>query len=117
MITFGPIEALAELSILLKTHRGRKRNAVKSLQGHIAKCLEMLDYPRYLADGFQISPGPTEAQCNSLTHRLKGRGRHWNRNGIDAHWAVSCLASNSGQWAARWQEPHELKSTHTPTEQ
>lgn len=102
MITLGPIEALAELSILLKRHRGRKRNAIKSLQGYIARRMEMLDYPRYLAEGLQIGSGPTEAQCKSMTARLKGRGRRWNHNAVDAHLAISCLYGNTGQWNARW---------------
>jgi hypothetical protein len=75
----GSVEALTERGLLLKKHRGRKRQAPALLQGYIGKCVEMLDYPRFLADGFQIGSGPTEAQCKCLTSRLKGRGRRWNR--------------------------------------
>ena len=51
----------------------------------------MLDYPRYLAEGYQIGSGPTESQCKSLASRLKGRGRRWNCRGIQAHLALNCL--------------------------
>ncbi len=98
----GPLEALTELAVLTKRHRGLKRKTLQSLHGYIARRIEMLDYPRYLAEGFQIGSGPTEAQCKSLTSRLKGRGRRWNGNAIDAHLAMACLQSNSGQWSNYW---------------
>lgn len=98
----GPLEAVTELGQWAKTHRGRKRQALQGLQGYLGKRLEMLDYPRFLAEDFQIGSGPTEAQCKSLTGRLKGRGRRWNRSGIDAHLAISCLYHNTGQWTAYW---------------
>lgn len=98
----GPIEAVTELGLLAKARRGHKRQALLKLQGYIGKRLEMLDYPRFLAEDFQIGSGPTEAQCKCLTARLKGRGRRWNRSGIEAHLAVSCLYHNPKQWTTYW---------------
>jgi len=98
----GPFETLTELAVLIKSHRGHKRKSLQSLHGYIARRTEMLDYPRYLAEGFQIGSGPTESQCKCLTSRLKGRGRRWNSNAIDAHLALSCLHGNSGQWSNYW---------------
>jgi len=98
----GPLEAVTQLGGLAKRSRGRKRQAVQGLQGYIGKRLEMLDYPRFLAEDFQIGSGPTEAQCKCLTARLKGRGRRWNRSGIDAHLALSCLYHNPKQWTTYW---------------
>lgn len=98
----GPLEALSELAVLIKSHRGYKRQSLQSLHGYIARRTEMLDYPHYLAEGFQTGSGPTESQCKCLTSRLKGRGRRWNNDAIDAHLALSCLKSNSGQWAEYW---------------
>ena len=98
----GPLEAVTQLGQWAKTHRGRKRQALQKLQGYLGKRLDMLDYPRFLAEGFQIGSGPTESQCKSLAGRLKGRGRRWNRSGIDAHLAISCLYHNSGQWSTYW---------------
>jgi hypothetical protein len=98
----GPLEVVTELGVLAKTRRGRKRQALQSFQGYIGKRLDMLDYPRFLAEDFQIGSGPTEAQCKCLTARLKGRGRRWNRLGIQAHLAISCLYHNSKQWTTYW---------------
>ena len=98
----GPLEALTELAVQIKRHRGHKRQALQSLHGYIARRTQMLEYPRYLAEGLQIGSGPTESQCKCLTNRLKGRGRRWNAKAIDAHLAVSCLYSNSGQWKTYW---------------
>ena len=98
----GPLGVVTELGRLAKPHRGRKRQALHALQGYLGKRLEMLDYPRFLAEDFQIGSGPTEAQCKSLTARLKGRGRRWNRPGIEAHLALSCLYHNSKQWITYW---------------
>jgi hypothetical protein len=102
MIQSGPLEALTQLGDLAKTQRGPKRRAVQALQGYIAGHTEMLEYPRYLAEGYAIGSGPTESQCKGLAARLKGRGRRWHRCGIDAHMALSCLYTNTGQWAAYW---------------
>jgi hypothetical protein len=98
----GPVEALTKLAVLGKTHRGRRRQALTALQGYVAHHTDMLDYPRYLAAGYQIGSGPTESQCKGLSSRLKGRGRRWHRRGIQAHLALGCLHSNSGQWTAYW---------------
>jgi hypothetical protein len=100
----GPIEVVTELGVLAKSCRGRKRRALKGLQGYIGKRIEMLDYPRFLAEDYQIGSGPTEAQCKSLSGRLKGRGRRWNRPGVNAHMAISCLYNNSKQWSTYWPQ-------------
>ncbi|OHB61717.1 MAG: hypothetical protein A2Y76_00030 [Planctomycetes bacterium RBG_13_60_9] len=102
MIQSGPLEALTQLGDLGKTHRGRKRQAIQGLQNYIACRTEMLEYPRYIAEDYAIGSGPTESQCKGLTARLKGRGRRWHNHAIDAHLAISCLYSNTGQWAAYW---------------
>lgn len=102
MIRSGPLEALTQLGDLGKTRRGRKRQAIQALQGYIACRTEMLEYPRYIAEDFAIGSGPTESQCKGLTARLKGRGRRWHKHAIDAHLAISCLYSNTGQWTAYW---------------
>jgi hypothetical protein len=101
-IQSGPLEALTQLGELAKTHRGGKRHAIQALQGYMACRSEMLEYPRYLAEDYAIGSGPTESQCKGLTTRLKGRGRRWHNKAIDAHLAISCLYSNTGQWAAYW---------------
>jgi hypothetical protein len=102
MMQAGPLEALTQLGDLAKTQRGSKRQTVQALQGYIAGRTEMLEYPRYRAAGYAIGSGPTESQCKGAAARLKGRGRRWHRSGIDAHLALGCLYTNTGQWAAYW---------------
>jgi hypothetical protein len=102
MIRSGPVEALTELAVLGSKHRGGKRQAITALQGYIAHHTDMLEYPRYIAKGYQTGSGPTESQCKSLASRLKGCGRRWNRSAINAHLALSCLYNNSEQWTAYW---------------
>jgi hypothetical protein len=102
LVQSGPLEALTQLGELTKTHRGGKRQAIQSLQGYLACRTEMLEYPRYIAEDFAIGSGPTESQCKGLTARLKGRGRRRHARAIDAHLAIRCLYSNTGQWAAYW---------------
>lgn len=102
MLRSGPVQALTDLALLGSKRRGGKRQAILALQGYIARHTDMLDYPRYLAHGYQTGSGPTESQCKSLAGRLKGCGRRWNRRGIDAHLALSALYTNSGQWTVYW---------------
>lgn len=63
---------MTELGLLAKKQRGRKRQAIQSLQGYVARRTDTLKYLRYLAEGFQIGSGPTDAQYAYLTTRLKG---------------------------------------------
>ncbi len=100
----GPLETVTQLGQWTRSRRGRKRQALQGLQGYIGKRLEMLDYPRFLAEDFQIGSGPTEVQCKSLTARLKGRGRRWDRPGLEAHLAINCLYHNSRQRFTCWPQ-------------
>jgi hypothetical protein len=43
-----------------------------------------MDYPRYVANGWQIGSGPVESGCKRLvTQRLKGAGMRWGERGTD----------------------------------
>ena len=44
----------------------------------------MIRYPQFLAHGWQIGSGPTEAQCKTTTHRIKGHGRPWDAEHAEA---------------------------------
>jgi len=100
----GPVSLLELLVALRKTLRAKgKRAALKSLIGYIAKRLEMLDYPRFLAAGYDIGSGPTEAFCKTLTSRLKGPGMRWDKPHAEAMMALASVRS-SGLWNTYWQK-------------
>ncbi len=86
--------------------RGRKRDAANHLLGYVAERHEMIRYPEFRAQGWQIGSGPTEAECKTTTHRVKGRGRRWNSDNAEAMMALACLHDNR-LWEKYWatQEP------------
>jgi hypothetical protein len=69
--------------------------------GYIAERREMIRYPEFRRNGWQIGSGPTEAQCKTATQRLKGRGRRWDRANAEALMALDCLDS-SHAWNRYW---------------
>ena len=79
----------------------RKREALRQLDQYAAKRAEMLDYPTFLAEGFDIGSGPTEAFCKTLTARLKGSGMRWDRPNAEAVMALAAL-EHSHLWDAYW---------------
>jgi hypothetical protein len=64
-----------------------------------------MDYPRYLANGWQIGSGPVEAACKTVVgNRLKGSGMRWGEDGSDAVCHLRALyLSETGQWEAFWK--------------
>jgi hypothetical protein len=51
----------------------------------------MIKYPEFLAKGWQIGSGPTEATCKTLTARLKGSGMRWDADNAEAVMALEAL--------------------------
>ena len=82
--------------------RGRKRKAADRLLHYVAERRSMIAYPAFIARGWQIGSGPTEAQCKTTTARLKGRGRRWDADNAEAVATLSAL-EQSGQWRLYWQ--------------
>jgi hypothetical protein len=63
---------------------------------------EMIKYPEFSAEGWQIGSGPTEATCKTLTARLKGSGIRWDADNPEALMAPEAL-NQSGRWDLYWQ--------------
>ena len=88
-----------------ETRRGMrsaaKREALRRLEQYVAKRAEMLDYPTFLKEGFDIGSGPTEAFCKTLTSRLKGSGMRWDKPNAEAMMALAAL-EHSHLWDAYW---------------
>jgi hypothetical protein len=84
------------------TLRGRaKRQAADTLLGYVSERHDMIQYPEFIAKGWQIGSGPTEATCKTLTARLKG-SRRWDTPNAEALMALEAL-SQSGLWKNYWQ--------------
>jgi hypothetical protein len=84
-----------------KLARSRKRKAADRLLKYVATRQEMICYPVFRANGWQIGSGPTESQCKLCTKRLKGHGRRWDRPNATAVAALDTL-DRSGQWQKFW---------------
>jgi len=67
-----------------------------------------MNYPRYLAHGWQIGSGPVESACKRVvTQRLKGAGMRWSPRGSDAMCHLQALVlSQAGCWEQFWSSNH-----------
>ena len=74
---------------------------MKGLEQYAAQRADRLDYPAFLAQGWAIGSGPTEAFCKTLTARLKGSGMRWDRPNAEAMMALAAL-EHSHLWDAYW---------------
>lgn len=79
----------------------RKRAAVDRLLNYVSERRDMINYPEFLAKGWQIGSGPTESRCKTSTSRLKGRGRRWDAANAEAVAALTTL-QDSRQWPLYW---------------
>lgn len=68
--------------------------------------LHKMDYPRYLAEGWQIGSGPVESACKTVVNfRLCGSGMRWGSPGSDALCHLRALyLSEPDQWDAFWRD-------------
>jgi hypothetical protein len=88
----GPLPVLKEIAAAKGLLRAAaKRKALSKLEQYMAKRVEMMDYPRFLAAGFDIGSGPTEAKCKTVPARLKGSGMRWNLPNAEAMAALACV--------------------------
>ena len=63
-----------------------------------------MDYPSYVAKGWQIGSGPVESACKTVVgQRLKCAGMRWGEQGSDGVCHLrALLLSEEGQWEAFW---------------
>lgn len=64
-----------------------------------------MNYPQYVANGWQIGSGPVESACKTVVgNRLKGGGMRWGKDGSDgvAHLRAIYL-SEPACWNALWK--------------
>lgn len=79
----------------------KKRAAINGLMQYAAERRDMICYPAFRARHWQIGSGPTEAECKTTTHRVKGRGRRWDSENAEAMMALAAM-HDSGLWNQHW---------------
>lgn len=96
----GPV--LAAVDDLRRAARSpAKREALRLLRDYVVGRLDMLDYRTAIANGWDIGSGPTEAECRTLTMRLKRPGMKWDRDHAGSMMNLAALYE-SGQSRAYW---------------
>jgi len=65
-----------------------------------------MNYPRYLANGWQIGSGPVESACKMVvSNRLAGSGMRWGTPGSNAVCHLRALfLSQRNQWERFWKD-------------
>ncbi len=79
-----------------------KRAAANRLTQYAAERREMIRYPEFQANSWQIGSGPTKAECKTTTHRVKNRGRRWDADNAEAMMALAAL-HDSQMWQQHWE--------------
>lgn len=97
----GMLEAIGTLE--KKVRSGRKKESLRGLRQYIEQRRDMLDYAGALQCGQDIGSGPTEAECKTLTLRLKRPGMKWDRDNAAGMMNLIALRE-SGQWDSYWQQ-------------
>lgn len=82
------------------------RSAHAECLGYFQNHQHRMDYPRYVANGWQIGSGPVESACKAVVaNRLKGSGMRWGLAGSDAVCHLRALyLSEPSQWEAFWRD-------------
>lgn len=75
--------------------------------GYFRNHHERMDYPSYLAKGWQIATGAVESACKTVVNqRLNMGGMRWGEGGSDNVCHLRALyCSDPDQWDAFWTEP------------
>ena len=81
-----------------------KKQAADRLLSYVSDRRDMIQYPEFTRQNWQIGSGPTESRCKTSTSRLKGRGRRWDTDNAESTAALTTL-QDSGQWNAYWPIP------------
>lgn len=98
----GSLVMLHRLAPYVRRHTDECRESLESLRGYVEPRISKTDYPSFRADGYDCGSGPTESQCGTLTHRVKGAGMHWDSDNVESMLALSAL-DHSRQWTAYWK--------------
>ena len=102
---YGPFweQMLATRSAL----RGGRRKSMDKLLHYAAQHQDMIAYPEFLKNEWDIGTGPMEAQCKATTRRVKGSGMRWDLENAEALVALEALYQ-SHQWDQWWSNPNTV---------
>jgi len=101
----GGAALLAELERLDRTGwPAETQEAWRKETNYFRRHLSRMDYPRYLAAGWQIGSGPIEAACKTVIGaRMKGAGMRWGTDGTHTIASLrACYLSEPARWDAFW---------------
>jgi hypothetical protein len=100
----GGAAVLKELQELSLPNRKALREVHRATRVYFENQVHRMDYPRYVARGWQIGSGPVEAACKRvINQRLKGTGMRWSRSGSEGVARLRALfLSERSQWEAYW---------------
>jgi hypothetical protein len=79
-----------------------KRKSADLLINYVTDRREMIDYPHFLKQQWQIGSGPTESQCKLIPRRVKSRGQRWDGDHAEAIMALEA-AEQSNLASVYWQ--------------
>jgi hypothetical protein len=84
--------------------RGWRKEVYREQVQYFRNHQHRMDYPRYIANGWQIGSGPVESGCKRLvTQRLKGAGMRWKERGTNTICHLrALLLCNPDQWDDYW---------------
>ena len=100
----GQVEQVcAALTTLAEAHAERAPDAAKTVltaAAYFADRAAQLDYPAFLAQGYQVGSGLAESACKRFgTDRMKGAGMRWTTTGAQQVATLRMLLLSD-----RWQE-------------
>ena len=100
----GGTAVLAELRALDGGARPAAGEVLRGTVGYFENQVHRMDYPSYIAKGWQIGSGPVESACKTVVgQRLKCAGMRWGEQGSDGVCQLRALfLSEPGQWDAFW---------------
>jgi hypothetical protein len=72
-----------------------RRRAAERLINYVTDRREMIGYPKFLEEGWQIGSGPTESQCKQVPRRVKSGGKRWDADNAEAVMALETLRQSN----------------------
>ena len=103
----GEVKSLIEQFEELKRQCEDRPRVLEEIQraiNYFGSRAQQIDYPRFVAEGYQIGSGLAESACKRFgTDRMKGAGMRWSMSGVQATANLRMMLLSE-----RWDEVSEL---------